>query len=180
MNIAIMQLFLVDTSLLIPLYVSRPVLRCIWQHSLRLFSQKARSKSPLMIIKIFLILGFRQVSECALLDLCSFPVILWEYVCWCLAVPIVPSVGCHQRRSTPKEIPSESHSPHLCIYAWTRTSDSSPVHELELPCFLPHQQKEVGTFRAQLISPGFFWPLLWHNGLCRGNACSCLLAKHGL
>lgn len=71
-------------------------------------------------------------------------------------------------------------SPPLYICAWTRTSDNSSVHEIEPPSFLPLQQKEVGIFRAQFISPGFFSPLLWHNELCPENACFCLLAKHGL
>lgn len=47
-------------------------------------------------------------------------------------------------------------SPPLYICAWTRTSDNSSVHEIEPPSFLPLQEKEVGIFRAQFFSPGFF------------------------
>lgn len=53
-----------------------------------------------------------------------------------------------------KEITSESqrtYSPHLT------SAMSTSMPELDLSSFLLHQQKEVGTFRAQFICPGFFF-----------------------
>lgn len=53
-----------------------------------------------------------------------------------------------------KEITSESqrtYSPHLT------SAMSTSMPELDLSSFLLHQQKEVGTFRAQFICPVFFF-----------------------
>lgn len=102
-------------------------------------------QNPLILTKIFLLLGFRQVSPVPYPDVCSFPATPPE-----LVFPhIVLSVGCcPQRRCTPQKS-LQNHrgltSPHLTSAMLTSYAD------LDLPTSLPHQQKGIGALRIQFI-----------------------------